>query len=83
MDEQRMIDWALQAKRLLRLLEKRQALPANHPLAMAELESEIAGVEELISAYRRFFADQRLQPSDHQVPRPRSRRDSEAVSRFQ
>jgi hypothetical protein len=63
MDEQRMIDWALQAKKLLRLLEKRQALPTKHPLAMAELETEIVAVEEIISTYRRFFENERRLPS--------------------
>jgi hypothetical protein len=81
MDEQRMIDWSLQAKKLLRLLEKRQALPANHPRAMAELEKEIASVEELISSYRRFFVNERdLSSCDDRAPRTLSRRDGEAVS---
>jgi hypothetical protein len=50
MDERQKIDWALQEKKLLLLLEKRQALPTNHPFSMDALEEEIVAVEELMSA---------------------------------
>lgn len=60
MDERQKIDWALQEKKLLLLLEKRQALPTNHPFSMAALEEEIAAVEDLICSYRQLFADMRL-----------------------
>jgi hypothetical protein len=47
MDERQKIDWALQEKKLLLLLEKRQALPTNHPFSMGAfmgaLEEEIVG----------------------------------------
>jgi hypothetical protein len=52
MDEWQKIDWALQERKLLLLLEKRQALPTNNPFSMAALEEEIVAVEELISFYR-------------------------------
>jgi hypothetical protein len=60
MDERQKIDWGLHAKKLLLQLEKRQALPTNHPYSMAKLEEEIAAVEELIRHYRRLFAHERL-----------------------
>ena len=60
MDERQKIGWGLQAKKLLLQLEKRQALPTDHPNRMAKLDEEIAAVEELIRYYRRLFADERL-----------------------
>jgi hypothetical protein len=60
MDERQKIDWALQGKKLLLLLEKRQALPTNHPFSMWALEEEIVAVEELISAYRQLFTNERI-----------------------
>jgi hypothetical protein len=33
MDERKKIDWAQQDKKLRQLLEKKQTLPTNHPLA--------------------------------------------------
>jgi hypothetical protein len=60
MDERQKIDWGLQAKKLLLQLEKRQALPANHPCCMAKLDAEIEAVEKLISSYRLLFADEHL-----------------------
>jgi hypothetical protein len=61
MDERQKIDWALQEKKLFLQLEKRQAQPTNHPYNMAELDEEIAAVEELINSYRLLFANERLQ----------------------
>jgi hypothetical protein len=40
MDERQKIDWALQDKKLLLLLEKQQALPTNHPFSMAKLDEK-------------------------------------------
>jgi hypothetical protein len=60
MDERQKIDWGLQAKKLRRQLEKRQALPTNHPYSMAKLDEGIAALEELISSYRLLFANERL-----------------------
>ena len=61
MDERQKIDWGLQAKKLRQQLEKRQALPAEHPYSTAKLDEEIAALEELISSYHLLFANERLQ----------------------
>jgi hypothetical protein len=58
MDERQKIDWAFQAKMLLLHLERRQALPTNHPYSMAKLDEEIAAIEELINRYRLLFASE-------------------------
>ena len=63
MHERQKIDWGLQAKKLLLQLEKRQALPTNHPYSMAKLDEEIAAVEELVSSYRQLFAKEHLESS--------------------
>jgi hypothetical protein len=63
MDERQKIDWSLQDKKLLLLLEKRQALATNHPLRMAELDKEILAAEELVNSYRLLRANERLQQS--------------------
>jgi hypothetical protein len=70
MDERQKIDWGLQAKKLLLQLEKRQALPTNHPYSMAALDEEIAAVEELISSYRLLFANERIESPTASVAPP-------------
>jgi hypothetical protein len=37
MDERQKIEWALQAKKLIQQLEKRQAFPTLNPYSMAKL----------------------------------------------
>jgi hypothetical protein len=60
-DERQKIEWALQAKKLLLQLEKRQALPRNYPYSRVKLNAEIAAVEELINSCWLLFANERLQ----------------------
>jgi hypothetical protein len=60
MDERQKIEWALQNKKLLLLLEKQQALPTNHPFSMAKLDEEILAVEEVIRSYQVLRANERL-----------------------
>lgn len=50
MGERQKIDWSLQDKELLLLLEKRQAL-----------DKEILAVEEVVSSYQLLRANERLQ----------------------
>jgi hypothetical protein len=50
-------NWALRAKKLLLHLEMREALPGKHAPSLAELEQEIAAVEDLILSYRVLFAN--------------------------
>jgi hypothetical protein len=61
MDERQKSEWALRAKKLLLQLEKRQALPINHPYSIVKLNAEIAAVEELINSCWLLFANERLQ----------------------
>jgi hypothetical protein len=56
MDERQKIEWALQAKRLIQQLEKRQAFPRINPYSMAKLDEEIAAIEGLLMSYRLQFA---------------------------
>lgn len=61
MDERQKLDWAYQEKKLVLLLAKQQALPVNGPFSMAELNKEIAAVEEVVNAFRRMEAIERLE----------------------
>ena len=60
MNEREKLDWAYQERRLLQLLATKQALPADCPSSTAELDKEIAAIEELLMSYWLQFSAERL-----------------------
>jgi hypothetical protein len=55
MNKAQEIDYAYQEEKLLRLLARRQNLPANSD-QMPELAREITGLEDLVRSYRIVLA---------------------------